>query len=525
MIKQDNLHTGEEARARLMIGVTKASEAVAVTLGTAGSNSLIQAIERPGHFATNDGATILGSTKFADPLEEMGRSVLFEAVSRANRSSGDGSSTTCVLTKAILEEGLKYVRRRRKWWSFIRNNAHIGEQNPMEIKRSLEACIPTIEDAIRAQKKDITLDTVAQVATISAEDEGIGKTIQEIYQKIGPEGIIQWDISKTAEDTYSIGTGLTINGATYAAPYMADEGSTEVRMKNPHILLARKKITTALDFETLFPVLYAKDIKELVIFCEEIDAQVIGDLFKTQKIRGFRTVVIKMPILWRDEWWEDLSKVTGGTLIDIASGIKLSDAKEEHLGTLENITITKEDTFLDGIKDVSKHVLALKVDGSDRALLRASRLNTKTARYFVGAHSDSALAYRRLKVEDAINAASCALANGVVAGGGVALNAVAKTLTEDTVGEAILKEALQAPIRQIITNAGVVPDPILKKVDAEWGFDSRTGEIVPMLVKGIIDPTDVVVNAIKNAIGVAASVLTVETVVTLPKDDSPAPMR
>lgn len=495
---KDNLFIGQEAREKLMNGVKKAAEAVGITMGTAGSNSLIECIENPQHFSTNDGATILNSIKFADPLEEMGRQVLYEAVSRANKKSGDGSSTTCVLTQAILEEGMKYI----------------GQKSPMEIKRSLEDCIPLIEKSLNNQKKEITVDSVAQVASISAEDEEIGNKIQEIYQKIGKDGIIQWDISKTAEDSYTIGTGLTINGATFVAPYMAD-GGNEIRLENPNILLARKKITTALDFETLFPQLFQKDIKEIVIFCDDIELQVIADLYKTQRIRGFKTIVVKMPVLWKDEWWEDLALASGATLIDVASGIKINEATMEHLGTVEHMTITKEDTFIDGIKDLTLHIANLQSQGDEKSLLRASRLNTRTARYYVGAHSETALAYRRLKTEDAINAASCALDNGVVGGGGIALLNVSRELPENEIGGIILKEALQKPYKQIVENTGKnsgIPTQ-------EIGFNSKTGEMVNMFKAGIVDPTDVQINAVKNAIGVAATILTVGTVVILPKEE------
>lgn len=503
----DNLYTGSEARDKMMQGVKKAADAVGVTMGTSGSNSLIECIERPGHYTTNDGISILGSIKFADRLEEMGRMVLYEAVSRANKRSGDGSSTATVLTQAILEEGIK----------------HLGETSPMALKRSLEACIPLIEESINKQKKSVTVDTIGQVASISAEDEQIGAMIQEIYQKIGAKGIISWDISKTAQDSYSIGSGLTINGATYVAPYMADDGSSEVRLHNPYILLARKKITTALDFESLFPALFAKEIKEVVIFCDDIDVQVIADLYKTQRIRGFRAVVVKMPVLWKDEWWEDLAIASGGTIIDLASGIKLNEAGIEHLGRVEHLTVTKEDTFIDGIQDMSKQILALQVGGTDQELVRAARLNTKTARYFVGAHSESALAYRRLKVEDAINASSCALENGVVAGGGIALINAARELKGNDIEKTILRKSMTQPFEKIMQNTGInltrPPDKlgITEKIGGSMGVDSKTGNVVDMFEAGIVDPADVVLNAVKSAIGVAASILTVGSVVLLPE--------
>ena len=516
MSMKDNLYIGKNARNKLMKGVMKSANAIGVTLGTAGSNSLISCLENPHHFTTNDGATILGSIKLADPLEEMGRMVLYEAVNRANRASGDGSSTTAVLTSAILEEGLKYI----------------GKTSPMEIKRSLEACLPQIEAEIKAQAQTITIDNVAPVASISAEDESIGNMIQTIYQEIGKDGVIQWDISKTAQDSYQVGSGLTIAEATYVSPYMCDIDAngnltTEVRWTNPTIMLTKQKITTAADFNGLFQELYNQDIREVVIFCEDIEVPVVADLIRTRAIRGFKTVVIKLPVLWRDEWWEDLALASGATVITPTNGISLSTATQTNLGKFAHITITKEATHIDGINDLTQHILNLQAEGSDAALNRIVRLNTRTARYFVGAQSESALAYKRLKVEDAINAAACALTDGIVPGGGIALFNAAKSLPKDTVGGKILKQALKAPLQWIISNAGwlasTTPTGPLKMVyldglEQGQGFNSKTEQIGDMLAMGIVDPTTVVLNAIKNAIGVAASILTIGSVVTLPEE-------
>ena len=504
---KDNLYTGEHARSVLMNGVKKISDAVGVTMGTSGSNSLIECIENPQHYSTNDGFTIANSIKLENPLEEMGRKVLLEAINRANKSSGDGSSTTCVLTSAILDEGMK----------------HIGEKSPMEIKRSLEVCIPLIEASINGQKRDVSVENVADVASISAEDSEIGERIQEIYKQIGKEGIIYWDVSKTEQDFYSIGSGLTINGATYASPYMGDmvsptEFSTIATMKNPRVLLVRNKITSGEDFGNLFQKLYIKEIKEIVLFCDEIEIPAIVHFILTQQQRGFRTLVIKMPTLWKDEWWQDLALTSGATIVDALSGIKIKEIEEKHLGTFGNIRVTKEDTYIDGIKDVSAHIEELKKDGSDASLFRASRLNVKTARYFVGAPSESALAYRRLKVEDAINAASCALDNGIVAGGGIALLNASNDLQEDTIGAIILKEALKRPFHQIMENYGKL-DASIEGNAKTLGFDTRTGQIVNMFDAGIVDPADVVMNAVKNAIGVAATILTIGNVIILPRED------
>jgi chaperonin GroEL len=534
MIK-DNLFTKDIAREKLMRGVQRAADAVGVTLGTGGSNSLIEAIQNPGFYTTNDGISILASIRFEDTLEEMGRRILFEAVSRANKSSGDGSSTTCVLTAAILEEGLK----------------HIGETSPMEIKRSLEACIPLIEKSINEQKKELVKDGVIdfkllkQVAEISAEDEGIGKMIAEIYEKIGAEGLISWEASKTPDDWYSIGTGLKIEGATYVSPYMCDMAGTnfknEATLENPLILLARRKISSQADLENLVMTLVNQQRKGLVIFVDEVEPLMINSfvLARAPQKLGMRILVIKMPVILNDEWWVDLAHATGATVIDEASGIKLKKVQMEHLGRVAKIKVDTEATYLDGIKDFTKleqgsgmvfdYIKSLQEDGSDDALRRIARLNTKTAIYHVGAHSESALAYRRLKTEDALNAAQVALQNGIVVGGGLALSHASEALlngNDTTIGATILDLAMKKPIETIIRNTGANSDDVMCEIALGYlqgdkkiyGFDSKSGKIVDMFEAGIIDPASVVLSAIKNAIGVAASILTIGTVVTLPRE-------
>lgn len=511
MIK-DTLYKGQEARDRLISGIRKCSEAVGQTMGTGGSNAIIEAIESPGSMTTNDGATILSSIHFEDPIEEMGRKILLEAVSRANKSSGDGSSTTCVLTAAIIEEGLK----------------HLSEVSPMELKKSLEDCIPLIEESLNKQKREVTVDTIGQVASISAEDEAIGNLIQEIYQKIGPEGIIHWDISKTANDMYTIGTGITVDGATYYSPYMCDasesgQNTNQIRIKNPTVLITKQKITSAADFESIGSYLNQKDIKDLIVFCDEVEPLVVPDLIKTRMARGFRFVLVKMPTLWKDWWYEDLAKASGATVIDPSNGLALKDTTSVHLGHFDNIQITKEDTFIDGIKDMSEYIVSLKEEGSDESLLRATRLNTKTARLFIGALSDSALSYKRLKIEDALGASYNALRGGIVAGGGVALITSVNDLPE-TVGGNILRNALASPIRQIIVNAGGSLDGKMDFSSKDnRGFNSKTGEMVNMFEAGIVDPLPIVLNAVKNSVSVAASILTVNVLVLLPREEAPQP--
>jgi len=498
-MQHDNLHT--DATTRLVSGINKAAKAVGATMGSLGSNAIIQAIENPGFLTTNDGFTILQAIQFADPIEQMGKQILQEAVSRANKQSGDGSSTTTVLTAAIIEAGIK------------------SEHSAIEIKRSLEEELPKVESAIREQSVDITVDNVAQVATISAEDEEIGNRIQEIYQTIGKEGLVYWDVSKTTEDSYTIGSGITVNGAGYLSPYMCDASDTgantnQIRLKNPKILITKQKVASAADFERIAAQLHAKGTTDLIVFADEVDPLVVPDLVKTRMARGFRIVIVKMPVLWKDQWFEDLALATGAKLIDPASyGMK--EVKLEDLGTCVDIIITKSDTFIDGVQDMTEHIKTLQDESTEDSAQRVARLNTKTARYFVGAPSESALSYRRLKVEDAISAAYQALHGGIVPGAGVTM-AYAYTPSE-TIGGKILGEALKAPMRQILANAGIPDTPLV----LGHGYDTRTRKPVELIKAGIVNPTNVEINAVRNAVSVAATALSAPTIVTFPNHEPP----
>lgn len=506
----DNLYNGPEVREKLIKGIKKISSAVGGTMGTGGSNAIIEAIESPGHFLTNDGYSIANAIKLADPIENIGKNILLESINRANKSSGDGSSTTCVLTAKIIEEGMKYI----------------SEVSPMEIKRSLEECVPKIETSIETNKREITVDDVHQIATISAEDKSIGDLIGEIYKKIGPKGIIHWDISRTPTDSYTIGSGLTIEGAGYVSPYLCDMDEktgqflASSKWKNPVVLITKQKISSPDDLNGLLATLYSKDIKELVIFCDEIEAVMVSGFVQTRIAKGFKTMVIKMPVLWKDQWYEDLAKASGATVIDPARGVSFKTMKVEHLGKFGNIIVTKDTTFVDGINDMSEYIKALEEEGSDDSLVRVARLNTKTARYFVGASSDSALSYRRLKVEDAIGASWNALKGGIVAGGGSALVMASDSLSFDTVGEKILREALLYPAKQIAINAGYPDMNIGLNYRFGKGFDSKTKQFVNMFDAGICDPAIIVLNAVRNAISVSAAVLTANTLVTYPREET-----
>jgi chaperonin GroEL len=293
----------------------------------------------------------------------------------------------------------------------------------------------------------------------------------------------------------------------------AGQNTNQIRLKNPHILVTKQKITSAVDFEKIGAELFAKTITDLVVFADEVEPLVVPDLIKTRMMRGFRFIIVKMPTIWKDQWFEDIALATGASLVDPSAGLPMREVKMEHLGTVGDIIITKTDTYIDGIKDLSEHVQKLTDEATEEATHRASRLNTKTARYFVGAPSESALSYRRLKVEDAISAAYQALHGGIVPGAG---NAMACVVLPDTIGGRILETALLKPMLQIMDNAGIT---IKTEPEKGKGYDTRTREIVDLIEAGIVNPTNVEINAVRNAISVAATLLSAPTVVTLPQHD------
>lgn len=504
MNMEDNLHM--DGQDKLIKGIDRAVDAVKHTLGAKGTNALLQITDHPYTLPTSDGITIIEAIKLADPIEQMGVDLVKENSSRHNRMSGDGSTTAAVLLQAILHEARK-----------------VKDVAPVEIMDSLNECLPIILKSIDDQTKLITPSEVGKVAAIAARDEKIGALIQEIYEQIGKDGILYPDVSKTFEDSYTIGKGVKISGAGFASPYMSDLDEhgrflPTATFKNPTVLITKQKISSADDLNGLVASLYAKEIKELVIFCDEIETNIITQLVMTRAHpkNPYRFLIVKMPVLWKDQWFEDLAKMTGATIIDPTAGVSFKTMKFEHLGKCGSIVADKQDTYLDGILDLDQHVKDLQAQDTDDAKIRIARLNTKSARLFVGAHSDAMLSYKRLRVEDARNSAYLALQYGIVAGGGLALANVTKILS-DTTGGKILGQSLLAPLNQIILNAGKNwEDYKGKKLGITDGFNAKTGEVVDMFEAGIVDSTQVVKSAITNALSVASIVLTAPVIVTIP---------
>lgn len=508
----DNAH--KDALPRLAEGVRKATDIVRMTMGAAGKNIALQAKLPPYSILTNDGATIIQSLEWADPIENMGLGYLKEAVGRSNNSVGDGSTTTCVLLDAILQEGIR------------------SEVNTLEIKASLDECLPLIEKALDDQTRKISVEEVPAVAQVAGESEELARVLGEIYRSIGKEGIVHLEGSGTFETSYNLIEGVRFGDMGYLSPFMshddqaAKDGRKETKAvyHNPSILVTKRKISHLNDINPLLAALQAQNKKDLVIFTDDMDSSVASILIEAHKSKVINLLIIKAPTLWKNYVFEDFAQVTGATIVEDASGVTFKNLQLDHLGTCETIIVDKEETTVIGIADITDHVYDLQEEGTTDAKLRLSWLTTKTAILKLGAKSETELSYLRLKAEDAIHSSRLALQGGIVAGGGVALIECADKMP-DTVGGRILRAALAASYHQILANAGINPSvyDYSGKDDSENGIDVKTGQVVNMVDAGIVDAALVVKGAIRNALGIASTLLTTSAVIVLPHEPKPLP--
>lgn len=476
---QDNIQSNTVDK--LITGINKVCDIIRPTFGPQGSNVVVENVLYPYHTIVNDGKIIVDAIKLVDPIENIGANILREVSDKAENESGDGRKTTMILAQAILNEGTKNKRD-----SYI------------DLKKSLDECLPIIYKAIDEQTEQITIDKVGQIATIASESKEIGNIIQDIYTQIGKDGIIELDNSNTFETTYEIKEGVRLRNASFISPYMQTEQGKAV-YKKPHILITRQKIATLNDIDPIFQQLANKGVHEIVILCDEIDVTVLSALALTHMKGVFKTLIIQAPKLFKDWIYEDFAKITGATIVEPASGVTLKTVQLSHLGTCDKLISTKDETTVMGIKDITDHIKDLEEQSKTEPQLktRISWLNTKAAILKLGANSESELSYISKKTKDGRSAAFLALQGGVVSGAGTSFIKAAESLPNTTGGE-ILKKALNAPFGQIVDN-GFVAD-----LDNEFGVPSE-----------IKDPTIVVKNAIKNAISVAGTVLTANAIITL----------
>lgn len=516
---KSNVITGKQALVGMANGIHIAAAPVRGTMGSAGKNVVIQVDLPPYHIITNDGATIIEHTYLEDQLESRGLSFLKEGVSRSNKISGDGSSATVTILDETMQEGVK-------------------TDASMNLKRSLEECIPIIESYIDSTKKEVLpkdIELVAQVATTASEDPVFGNLLAEIYSKVGKDGIIQPEYVLGKQGySYSFIQGVRFaHGCGYLSPMMVhdEEAIKEKRREtravyeNPLVLVTKRKISNVREINGLLAKIGTK--RDVVIFTDDMDSQVASFMIATHQQRKMnpvadlpRITVIKAPVLWKQYVFEDFAKCVGATIVEDATGVNFKNLDAEHLGTCNKIIIDKDETVIIGTKDLTDHIADLQkvVDDGDTGdndfARRISWLTTKTVLLKVGGMSDTQISYKRLKIDDTISSTRLALQDGIVAGGGVALLNASENLP-DTIGGEVLKKALKAPIRQIVTNYG--EDFSKLQVGDTKGFDTRAGKVVDMFEAGIIDSALVVKNSVKNALSIAATVLSVDADIALPR--------
>jgi len=528
---------GEEARRKLKNGIDVVATAVATTLGPKGRNV---AIDRKygSPTITHDGVTVAKEIELEDPFENMGAQLLKEAATKTNDIAGDGTTTSTVFAHAIVSEGLKTLA---------------AGANPMLLKRGIEAAAKIVGAAIKKQAIEIsTREDIAAVATISAQDKGIGELIAEVMDKVGKDGVITVEESKGLEFETEYVEGMQFDRG-YISPYfVTDMEHMESVIPEPYILVYDKKISAAQDIVPILEKLVQTGKRDLVIIAEDIDSEALATLV-LNKLRGLLNVLaVKAPGFGdrRKAMLQDIAILTGATLISEETGRKLETVTIADLGRAEKVTADKDNTTIVGGKGDEAAIdgridqIRVEIDKStsdyDREKLqeRLAKLSGGVAIIRVGAATETELKEKKHRVEDALSATRAAVEEGIVPGGGVALiNAVTsldgvKMDDEDEqIGVAIVRKALEVPMRRIVENAGKEGSVIIENVRANqkksknshMGYDVLQGEYIDMVKGGVIDPAKVTRGALENAASIAAMILTTEALITdAPEKDKPA---
>jgi len=529
------LRFSESARSAILNGVNTLADAVKVTLGPKGRNVVIEKSYGAPN-VTKDGVTVAKEIELSDKFENMGAQMVKEVASKTNDDAGDGTTTATVLAQAIFREGAKIVA---------------AGHNPMELKRGIDKAVEAVIAELKKISKPIKdQKEVAQVGTISANnDPEIGKIIAEAMDKVGKEGVITVEESKTAETTLDVVEGMQFDRG-YLSPYfVTNPEKMEASLDSPYILIYDKKVSSMKD---LLPVLekVVQRSKPLVIIAEEVEGEALATLV-VNKLRGtLQVAAVKAPGFGdrRKEMLQDIATLTGGKVISEDMGHKLEATRLEDLGTAKKITIDKDNTtIVDGAgkkADVDARVKQIRgqieetTSDYDREKLqeRLAKLVGGVAVVNVGAATEVEMKEKKARVEDALNATRAAVEEGIVPGGGTALLRASKVLldlkgsnAEQQAGINIIKRAIEEPLRQIAGNAGhegsIVVDKVMSNNSPTWGFNALTEKYEDLLAAGVIDPAKVGRCALQNAASVASLMLTTETLIAeKPKKESAAPM-
>jgi chaperonin GroEL len=519
--------TGENSRQSILRGVNILADAVKITLGPKGRNAVIEK-KFGAPVITKDGVTVAKEIELKDPLENMGAQMVREVASKTSDVAGDGTTTATVLAQAIFREGVKTVA---------------AGASPMALKRGIEKAVELAIEEIKKLHKDVKGDMIAQVGTISANnDKQIGSIIAEAMKKVGKDGVITVEESKTMETTLEVVEGMQFDRG-YLSPYfVTDPDRMECALEDARILIHEKKISSMKD---LLPLLeqIAKMGKPLLIIAEDVEGEALATLV-VNKLRGtLQCAAVKAPGFGdrRKAMLEDIATLTGGKAITEDLGIKLENVKVEDLGRAKKITIDKDNTtIVEGngkaaeiegrVKQIRTQIDETTSDYDKEKLQeRLAKLVGGVAVIKVGAATETELKEKKARVEDAMHATRAAVEEGIVPGGGVALvrciDALDKVKLKDdeAIGINIVKRALEEPMRQIAHNAGqegaIVVGRVRDSKDDNFGFDAETGEFGDLVKAGVIDPAKVTRLALQNAASVAGLMLTTEALVAEIKEE------
>jgi len=522
-----------DARERMLRGVNILADAVKVTLGPKGRNVVIdKSFGAPR--ITKDGVTVAKEIELEDKFENMGAQMVREVASKTNDIAGDGTTTATVLAQSIVQEGAKAVA---------------AGMNPMDLKRGIDLAVGEVVAALgKSAKKIKTSDEVAQVGTISANgDESVGKMIAEAMQKVGNEGVITVEEAKTAETELEVVEGMQFDRG-YLSPYFVTNPDKMVaELEDAYILLHEKKLS---NLQAMLPVLEAvvQTSKPLLIISEDVEGEALATLVVNKLRGGLKIAAIKAPGFGdrRKAMLEDIAILTGGQVISEDLGIKLENVGLNMLGRAKRVRIEKENTtIVDGAgkkAEIQGRVAQIKqqieetTSDYDREKLqeRLAKLAGGVAVIRVGGATEIEVKEKKDRVDDALNATRAAVEEGIVSGGGTALLRASTAIkatgvnADQAAGIAIVKRALQAPARQIASNAGaeasIVAGKILENKSATFGYNAQTGEYGDMISLGIVDPVKVVRTALQDAASVAGLLVTTEAMIAeAPKKDAPAP--
>jgi chaperonin GroEL len=521
-----------DARAALKRGVDQLANAVKVTLGPKGRNVVIDK-KFGAPTVTKDGVTVAKEIELEDPIENMGAQMVREVASKTSDVAGDGTTTATVLAQAIIREGLKNVT---------------AGANPMDLKRGIDLAVGRVIEGLRSISREVEgTKEIAQVGTISANnDNAIGSLIAEAMEKVGKDGVITVEEAKGTETTMDVVEGMQFDRGYLSAYFVTDSDAMEAVLDDPFILIHDKKIGSMKD---LLPILekVAQAGRSILIIAEDVEGEALATLV-VNKLRGtLRVAAVKAPGFGdrRKAMLEDIAILTGGTVISEEKGYKLDAAGPEYLGRAKRITIDKDNTtIIEGAgssEDIKRRINEIRsqIDKTssdyDREKLqeRLAKLSGGVAVIKIGAATEVEMKEKKARVEDALHATRAAVEEGIVPGGGVAyLRAVSKLdgLTgenaDQNIGIGIIRRAVEEPIRQIVSNAGLEGSVIVAKIkegNGDFGYNAYSDEFTNLLEAGVIDPTKVSRVALENAASVAALLITTETTIVEKKEEKPVP--